>query len=243
MSAYLLYICQGINDRSELERYWAVTQATFEGRGMKVLAAYTPFDVLEGDGPVLGVVIAEFPTYAGAKDWYDSPGYISGRQHRIRGASYLGILAEGGYIPADDRMPGVKPSLGHPSEAAGAVDVPVRAAIQVDDEQPAYLFYICRDVKERAGLEKYWAEVGPTLAGTDAEMLVAYTPFEVLEGDVEVIGVVLTRFASMTKAREWYHGAAYSAVRPYRTGSTDYLGLLVQGGWLPPEERMIGAGS
>jgi uncharacterized protein (DUF1330 family) len=119
----------------------------------------------------------------------------------------------------------------------------LRIAAQVDDSQPAYLLYLCRGVHDRAGLEKYWAEVGSTLAGTGAEMLVAYSPFQLLEGDVDVIGVVLTRFPSMTQAREWYHGPAYSAVRPYRTGSASYLGLLVQGGWLPPEQRMIGADS
>ena len=242
LSAYLLYVCQGINDRSELEKYWVVTQPTFEGRNMKVHAAYTPFDVLEGDGPVLGAVIAEFPSYEVAKDWYNSPGYVSGRQHRIRGASYIGLLAEGGYIPPEDRMPETKSAQPEPPVTAEPAEGPLRAAAQVDDSQPAYLLYLCRGVHDRVGLEKYWTEIGSTLAGTGAEMLVAYRPFELLEGDVDVIGVVLTRFPSMTQAREWYHGPAYSAVRPYRTGSADYLGLLVQGGWLPPEQRMIGAG-
>jgi uncharacterized protein (DUF1330 family) len=242
LSAYLLYVCQGINDRSELEKYWVVTQPTFEGRNMKVHAAYTPFDVLEGDGPVLGAVVAEFPSYEVAKDWYNSPGYVSGRQHRIHGANYIGLLAEGGYTPPEDRMPETKSAQPEPPVTAEPAEGPLRAAAQVDDSQPAYLLYLCRGVHDRVGLEKYWTEIGSTLAGTDAEMLAAYSPFELLEGDVDVIGVVLTRFPSMTQAREWYHGPAYSAVRPYRTGSADYLGLLVQGGWLPPEQRMIGAG-
>jgi uncharacterized protein (DUF1330 family) len=243
LSAYLLYVCQGINDRSELEKYWGVTQPTFEGRNMKVHAAYTAFDVLEGDGPVLGVVIAEFPSYEVARDWYDSPEYVAARQHRMRGASYIGLLTEGGYTPPEDRMPETKPAQSELPVTPEPPEGPLRVAAQVDDSQPAYLMYLCLGVKNRAGLEKYWAEIGSTLAGTDAEMLVAYSPFELLEGDVDVIGVSLARFPSMTKAREWYHGPAYSAVRPYRTGSADYLGLLVQGGWLPPEKRMIGVGS
>jgi uncharacterized protein (DUF1330 family) len=140
-------------------------------------------------------------------------------------------------------MPETKSEQPELPVTAGPAEGPSRVAAQVDDSQPAYLLYLCRGVKDPAGLEKYWAEIGSTLAGTGAEILVAHTRFEQLEGDVDVVGVVLTRFPSMTQAREWYHGPAYSAVRPYRTGSADYLSLLVQGGWLPPERRMTGAES
>ena len=111
MAAYLLYICKDVTDRKELEKYWEVTQVTFRGQRMKIHAAYTPFEVLEGDDDVQGVVIAEFPSFEACKAWYDSPGYVDGRQHRIRGATYLGMLVDGGYTPVDERMPHTKGNL------------------------------------------------------------------------------------------------------------------------------------
>jgi uncharacterized protein (DUF1330 family) len=111
MPAYLVYLCYSVSDREELEKYWEVTPATFEGQNMKILTAYTPFEVLEGDDEVLGVVIAEFPSYEACKAWYDSPGYVSGRQHRLRGASYLGMLVDGGMAAPEDRMPQTKQNV------------------------------------------------------------------------------------------------------------------------------------
>jgi uncharacterized protein (DUF1330 family) len=60
---------------------------------MKVLSGYGPHEVLEGD-PTEGVVIAEFPSMAAAKAWYDSPAYREAREHRFKGAVYRGILVE-----------------------------------------------------------------------------------------------------------------------------------------------------
>ncbi len=104
MPAYLIYLCYGVSDREELETYWEVTQVTFQGQDMKVHTAYTPLEVLEGDEDVQGVVIAEFPSYEACKAWYDGPGYSEARKHRMRGADYLGILVDGGFTPAADRM-------------------------------------------------------------------------------------------------------------------------------------------
>src|SRR5260370_19361346 len=116
---------------------------------MTVHAAYTPFDVLEGDGPVLGAVIAEFPSCEAAKDWYNSPGYVSGRQHRIRGASYIGLLAGGGYIPPEDRMPETKSAQRVSQEASDPAEGPYRVAAQVADPQPPYLLSLDRGDHDR----------------------------------------------------------------------------------------------
>jgi uncharacterized protein (DUF1330 family) len=48
---------------------------------------------------------------------------------------------------------------------------------------PAYLISLCRDVTDRTRLEEYWANVAPAFKNVLAKPLVAYTPFEVLEGD------------------------------------------------------------
>jgi hypothetical protein len=40
MSAYLVYLCQSVNDRKELETYWDKINSTFEGVDIKLLSAY-----------------------------------------------------------------------------------------------------------------------------------------------------------------------------------------------------------
>lgn len=59
----------------------------------------------------------------------------------------------------------------------------------------SYLVYVCQAVKNRAGLERYW-EVAPATFPDKVDVLVAYAPFEVLEGDPSerVEGVVLAEF-------------------------------------------------
>ena len=48
MPVYRVYVCPGVSDRAQLEKYWASIGPTLEGQPLKLLAAYTPFEVLEG---------------------------------------------------------------------------------------------------------------------------------------------------------------------------------------------------
>jgi uncharacterized protein (DUF1330 family) len=105
MSAYLVYLCQSVNDRKELETYWDKINSTFEGVDIKLLSAYAAHELLEGDGPVEGAVIAEFPSMDAAKAWYNGPAYTEVRQHRLRGAKYIGLLVDGEFtVKVEDRM-------------------------------------------------------------------------------------------------------------------------------------------
>ena len=54
MPAYLVYICQSLSDRKELETYWKDMPRTFMGFDVKLPTAYRPFELLEGEGPVEG---------------------------------------------------------------------------------------------------------------------------------------------------------------------------------------------
>jgi uncharacterized protein (DUF1330 family) len=107
MPAYFVYVCQEVIDREELETYWSKIGPTLEGYQPKNLAAYTPFEQLEGD-QVDGVAIIEFTSFATAKAWYDSPNYRAIRHHREAGAKYIGLLVEGGAPPPALRMPHTK---------------------------------------------------------------------------------------------------------------------------------------
>jgi uncharacterized protein (DUF1330 family) len=107
MPAYLVFICEEVMDRAELETYWSKIGPTLGGFPAKPLTAYMPFEILEGRH-VEGVTVHEFPTVEAAKAWYDSPAYRAIRHHRQKGARYIGLLAEGGLAPADQRMPQTK---------------------------------------------------------------------------------------------------------------------------------------
>jgi uncharacterized protein (DUF1330 family) len=102
---------------------------------------------------------------------------------------------------------------------------------------PAYFVYICQKVIDRDQLEIYWSKIGSTLEGYGAKNLAAYTPFERLEGE-QVDGVAVIEFPSFEMAHTWYNSSAYAAIRHHRTNGAKYIGLLVEGGALPPELRM-----
>jgi uncharacterized protein (DUF1330 family) len=107
MPAYFVYICQEVVDRSELEIYWSRIGSTLEGYGARSVAAYTPFEQLEGDA-VDGAAVVEFPSMELAKTWYNSPAYRAIMHHRQQGARYIGLLMEEGSPAPELRMPHTK---------------------------------------------------------------------------------------------------------------------------------------
>ena len=106
---------------------------------------------------------------------------------------------------------------------------------------PAYLISLCRDITDRKRLEDYWANVAPAFQDFEAKPLVAYAPFEVLEGPGGVLGVVLFEFASMEEARRWYTSPAYQEIKKRREGAANFDLILVNGGFVPVAERMPGS--
>ncbi len=106
MPVYMVYVCHSVSDRVQLEKYWAAIGPTLENQPIKLLAAYTPFEVLEGERgeDTLGVVVAEWPSMEAAKAWYDSPGYKAIRHLRQDNASYTGLLVEAGLAPEQQRL-------------------------------------------------------------------------------------------------------------------------------------------
>src|SRR5487761_1031136 len=107
MPAYLVFICQEVSDRKQLETYWSKIGATLAGHPIKALAAYTPFEILENPNgtPVEGATVHAFPSIEAAKAWYNSEAYRKIREeHRFKGAKYLGLIIDGGLAPPDQRM-------------------------------------------------------------------------------------------------------------------------------------------
>ncbi len=94
MSTYVVFIREKTLDPAELAVYTPKAGNSLTGHPIKVLAAYGQQEVLEGP-EVEGVVLVEFPSFAEAKAWYDSPAYREAREHRFRGAEYRAVIFEG----------------------------------------------------------------------------------------------------------------------------------------------------
>jgi uncharacterized protein (DUF1330 family) len=94
MSAYIVFTRESTKDPAELGTYSQKVGGALAGHPVTVLAAYGRQEVLEGP-EVEGVVILEFPSFAEAKVWYDSPAYRKVREHRFRGADYRAVIVEG----------------------------------------------------------------------------------------------------------------------------------------------------
>jgi uncharacterized protein (DUF1330 family) len=98
-------------DQGELNTYWQRVNETLVGYKARVLIDRGRFLILEGQGPVQGVTVYEFPTKDAARNWHSSEAYREVWQHWKKGAKYLVILAEGGVPPVEQRMPHTR--VGH----------------------------------------------------------------------------------------------------------------------------------
>ncbi|MFM0045572.1 MULTISPECIES: DUF1330 domain-containing protein [Paraburkholderia] len=94
MATYIVFTLESTQDQAELDIYRSKVRETFKGHPVKILAAYGPQQVLEGDAPE-GVVIMEFPSAAEARAWYDSPEYQEAARRRFNGGQYRAVLVEG----------------------------------------------------------------------------------------------------------------------------------------------------
>jgi uncharacterized protein (DUF1330 family) len=94
MSAYLVFTREETIDPAELAIYKEKVVPTLGTFDLKILAAYGPHEVLEGE-PTEGVVVVEFPSVELAKAWYTSPAYQAARVHRFKGSRYRCILVQG----------------------------------------------------------------------------------------------------------------------------------------------------
>lgn len=104
MPAYCVFICKRVHDRSKLETYWANARKALAGHQAKMLAAYTNFEVIEGDDAMKAVAMAEFPSMEGAQSWYKSPAYADFRKLRLEGADFFSFIVDGGIVPVDQRL-------------------------------------------------------------------------------------------------------------------------------------------
>ena len=89
------------------------------------------------------------------------------------------------------------------------------------------------DVVDPQGYEGYVPAVGPLLAKHGAEVLVADTGAQALEGDKRSAYVVL-RFESEEAALAWYNDPDYAEVRKMRVDSSANTALVLAHQFVPP---------
>ena len=94
MPAYAIFIRDRLTDQGEMDAYSALAKAARGDHQLTPLVYYGGVQALEGP-PVEGVVVLRFETMDAARAWYNSPAYQKAKAHRLRGADYRVILADG----------------------------------------------------------------------------------------------------------------------------------------------------
>src|SRR5271154_4008929 len=94
MPAYVVITKTRTRNQAELALYAKQAPAFMAGHAATFLARFGTCEAVEG-AAVEGVAIIEFPTFAEAKAWYESPAYQEASQHRFRGGDYNAVIVEG----------------------------------------------------------------------------------------------------------------------------------------------------
>ncbi|PPQ19538.1 DUF1330 domain-containing protein [Bradyrhizobium sp. AC87j1] len=92
----------------------------------------------------------------------------------------------------------------------------------------AYAIFIRERTRNPGELRTYADMVSPLLNITEATILAAYGPQDVLEGPSPE-GVVIVRFPTIEAGRAFYDSAEYRAAVQHRFLGADYRSILVQG--------------
>lgn len=94
MSAYIVFTRLRTRNPNEVKLYAEQAPKSLVGHRIRFLAQFGRHEVREGGG-VEGVAILEFPSFAEATAWYESPAYQSASQHRYQGEDYSVIIVDG----------------------------------------------------------------------------------------------------------------------------------------------------
>ncbi len=94
MAAYVIFIRDRVTDSREMDAYAALAREARGDHQITPLAYYGDAEALEGPA-VDGVVVLAFEDMRAARAWYDSPAYQAAKAHRLKGAQYRVVLADG----------------------------------------------------------------------------------------------------------------------------------------------------
>ena len=97
------------------------------------------------------------------------------------------------------------------------------------EKVPAFLIIEIVAVQDPELYAKYRDSVSPNLDAGGGTYLVRGGPTEILEGDWRPNRIVVVRFHSAHKAREWWNSAAHAELKEMRQRSTRTNMILVEG--------------
>ena len=106
MPAYFIAVRSRINNPAELKLYAEKSPASAAGRSIKRLATATNRIRSTAGAVPDGASILEFPTFAEAEAWYDSPEYQEAVRHLFKGADYQTFIIEGDVEYFGEAKPG-----------------------------------------------------------------------------------------------------------------------------------------
>lgn len=94
MAVYYIALRHGMKSEEEMELYRQKAPASLVNREFKVLAQYGKTRTTAGADPGI-VAIMEFPSFAEAEAWYDSPEYQVAVKHLYAAADMQCFMVEG----------------------------------------------------------------------------------------------------------------------------------------------------
>jgi uncharacterized protein (DUF1330 family) len=94
MVAYVIFIKERTTDQKEVDRYKQMAPSAMAQHPITFRVAHGQKEVVEGEN-FEDMMMLEFPSFAEAKSWYESPAYKAASEHRLKGADYRAIIVEG----------------------------------------------------------------------------------------------------------------------------------------------------
>lgn len=85
------------------------------------------------------------------------------------------------------------------------------------------------DIFDIADYLQYQQAVRPMLASVNARYLVRGGEFEVLEGDIQPLRLIVIEFPSLEVLQDFYHSDAYQALEPQRKACSRATMVAVRG--------------
>ena len=84
-------------------------------------------------------------------------------------------------------------------------------------------------VTDQALMDEYAEKAGPSVAAYGGELVAATTNVAHMDGMSKPPRIVIIRFESMERAKEWYNCAEYQAVLPMRFRASNSSVYFVEG--------------
>ena len=94
MAAYLIYDAV-VTDPQKYEQYKSLAPAAIAAYGGKYVVRGGKHESVEGDWKPNRMVMLEFPTYAKAQEFWNSPEYTSARKSREGAAVAKAVIVQG----------------------------------------------------------------------------------------------------------------------------------------------------